>query len=65
MSDGDFFMVTSPADSHKENYPVVAPAVTISTKTKAKKSKGKDSPVEAMAMDQAFDQLLVRRRSLA
>ena len=64
MSDSDFLMITSPVDSHKENYPAMPPTATATTKTKSKKSKGKESPMEAMAMDQAFDQLLVRRRSI-
>ena len=62
MSDGDFFMITSPVDSHKENYPAMPPPTTATTKTKTKKSRGKESPVEAVETEQAFDQLLVRRR---
>ena len=61
MSDGDFFMITSPVDSHKENYPAMPPPASTTAKTKTKKSKGKESPVEAMETEQAFDQLLVRR----
>ncbi|KIP10477.1 hypothetical protein PHLGIDRAFT_84977 [Phlebiopsis gigantea 11061_1 CR5-6] len=57
MSDGDFFMITSPVDSHKENYPAMPPPAT-PTKTKTKKSKGKESPVDTMETEQAFDQLL-------
>lgn len=63
MSETDFFMVTPPVDSHKENYPALA-TTTNTTKSKPekqKKSKSKDSPVETFETEQAFDQLLVRR----
>ncbi|KAI0687738.1 armadillo-type protein [Cytidiella melzeri] len=63
LPDPDFFMVTSPTsptEGAKENYPALSTAAN-TTKTrseKPKKPKGKGSPVEPVAMEQAFDKLL-------
>lgn len=63
LPDSDFFMVTptSPTEGSKENFPALAPA-TNTTKTrveKPRKSKTKDATIEPVAMEQAFDKLLV------
>jgi hypothetical protein len=64
VPDADFFMVTSPtlpSEGAKENYPALA-TTTNTTKIRAekpKKSKTKDLPMEPVAMEQAFDKLLV------
>lgn len=63
LPDSDFFMVTptSPTEGSKENFPALATA-TNTTKTrveKPKKSKTKDATIEPVAMEQAFDKLLV------
>lgn len=69
IPDAEFFMVTSPTsptEGSKENYPALN-TTTNTTKSRAekpKKSKSKDSPVEPVAMEQAFDKLLVSRAGL-
>lgn len=63
LPDGDFLMVTSPLDGSKENYPALTTTTNMTTKLKVKKSKSRDSPVEPVATEQAFDQLLVRARA--
>jgi hypothetical protein len=64
VPDGDFFMVTPPADSLKENYPALGTASTNhapKAKTeKRKKSKDQETPPDVAVTEQAFDQLLVR-----
>lgn len=67
LPDGDFLMVTSPLDGAKENYPALTATTNMTTKfkpDKVKKSKSRDSPVQPVATEQAFDQLLVRGRVL-
>ena len=64
VPDGEFCIVSPPADSHKENYPAtVGPASTVSApkvKTeKRKKAKEQDVVPDVAQTEQAFDQLLV------
>ena len=66
-SDPDFFMVTPQVDSSKENYPAwTNPASPAKTRPeKPKKSRTKDTPAEPVAMEEAFDKLLVSRERYA
>lgn len=65
LPDADFFMVTSPTEGSKENFPALA---TVTTNTplaknrgvdKVKRGKTKETSLEPVAMEQAFDKLLV------
>lgn len=61
IPDSEFFMVTPQAVSSKENYPAWTSNGNVSKPRieKSRKSKGKDTPVESVAMEEAFDKLLV------
>ena len=66
VPDAEFLIVSPQADSSKENYPAWsgAPNTGKTRGEKPKKSKGKDSPVEPAAMEEAFDKLLVSVKRL-
>lgn len=61
VPDAEFFMVTPQVDSSKENYPAwgSAPNTAKTRADKPKKSKSKDTSFEPVAMEEAFDKLLV------